>query len=284
MTPFNPAPGALSVYNFWLNLIPQFMSQFAGGAQRDQGSRNPAPWASGLIFPADEIAKAAQMTQQSLSAIVQSFAPMLAGGVTPNLFGHWASALPAATAPSMQSIGQAWSDLGTRFGIPTSGEVNMAFERTYGALRDAFGLGPARELQQAWQELLRAGVAQQEARASYAIVVQGAFAQGYARLVQQLANKGAAGERIESVLALFKLWAMTTEEAVHETLQSERGLAATASLTRSALTYHKAVQKVAAILANMLDLATRRDLDQAFREIQTLKRELRASRRAANRK
>jgi hypothetical protein len=77
---------------------------------------------------------------------------------------------------------------------------------------------------------------------------------------------------------------MSTEEAVHETLQSERGLAATAALTRSALTYHKAVQKVAAILADMLDLATRRDLDQAFREIQTLKRELRASRRAANRK
>jgi len=36
---------------------------------------------------------------------------------------------------------------------------------------------------------------------------------------------------------------------------------------------------VAGILADMLDLATRRDLDEAFREIQALKRELRNVRR-----
>jgi len=70
-----------------------------------------------------------------------------------------------------------------------------------------------------------------------------------------------------------------TEDAVHETLQSERGLAATAALTRASLSHRKAVQIVAGILADMLDLATRRDLDEAFREIQALKRELRNVRR-----
>ena len=88
-----------------------------------------------------------------------------------------------------------------------------------------------------------------------------------------------AGERIDSVLALLKLWAVCTEDAVHETLQSERGLAATVALTRASLSHRKAVQQVAGILADMLDLATRRDLDEAFREIQALKRELRNARR-----
>ena len=81
------------------------------------------------------------------------------------------------------------------------------------------------------------------------------------------------------MLALLKLWAGCTEDAVHETLQSEPGLAATVALTRASLSYHKAVREVANSLADMLDLATRRDLDEAFREIQALKRELRNVRR-----
>jgi hypothetical protein len=70
-----------------------------------------------------------------------------------------------------------------------------------------------------------------------------------------------------------------TEEAVHETLQSEGGLAATAALTRASLSYHKAAKQMAGNLADMFGLATRRDLDDAFREIQALKRELRGVRR-----
>ena len=71
---------------------------------------------------------------------------------------------------------------------------------------------------------------------------------------------------------------MKTEEVVHETLQSEAGLAATTALTRSALAYRRKTQQVAAIVGEALDMATRRELDEAYREIQALKRELRASR------
>ncbi len=163
--------------------------------------------------------------------------------------------------------------------MPTNAELNTAFDRTYGALTAALGLGPMRQLHAAWQDLFKAAAAQQEARASYALVVNSAFTGGYERLVKRLADMVTAGERIDSVLALLKLWAVCTEDAVHETLQSERGLAATAALTRASLSHRKAVQKVADILADMLDLATRRDLDEAFREIQALKRELRNVRR-----
>jgi hypothetical protein len=88
------------------------------------------------------------------------------------------------------------------------------------------------------------------------------------------------GERVDSVLALLRLWASATEQAVHQVLQSERGLDATAALTRAGLGYRKQLQEVAATLADVLDMATRRDLDEAYREIQDLKRELRSVRAA----
>ena len=192
---------------------------------------------------------------------------------------------PDLTSPSgatlvlpLQAMGQAWLDWMGRFAGATPAQFTTAFERTYGALSDALGLGPARQLHLAWQEMLAAGVAQQEARTNYAMLVQRAFARGVQRLAARLAEKADAGERVDSVVALLRLWAISTEEVVHETLQSEAGLAATAALTRSAIAYRKRMQQVIALLADQFGVATRRDLDEAYREIQALKRELRGSR------
>ena len=279
MNSFDPAQGAQSVYNFWLSLIPQFMGQFGASPGAKPQTPPTMPWLNTMLFPADQIAKTAHMTQQSLQTMAQAMAPMMEAAWMPNMLTQWAAVLPTSAAPTMQSIGQAWSDFGSRMGLPTNAELNTGFDRTYGALSDALGLGPMRQLHAAWQDLLKAAAAQQEARASYALVVNSAFTGGYERLVKLLADKATAGERIDSVLALLRLWAGCTEDAVHETLQSEPGLAATAALTRASLSYHKAVRKVTNNVADMLDLATRRDLDEAFREIQALKRELRNLRR-----
>jgi len=80
---------------------------------------------------------------------------------------------------------------------------------------------------------------------------------------------------------LMRMWAVATEEAVHESLQSERGLEATAAVTRAGLNYRRQMQGFASIIADTLDMATRRDLDDAYREIQSLKRELRSMRAPA---
>jgi hypothetical protein len=334
MSTFDPTQGVQSVYNFWLGLIPQFMGQF-GGAPLPGGpaATNAPPASNGLLFPADQIAKAAAMTQQSLQSLAQWFAPMLqAPGTTggtpqwptamspaawmqaaqlaqPGTLGAVGAAMPDLSAaqafmapwtalmknasgipsPStntsgsalpLQAMSQAWLGAGSKLAGTTPADLTTAFDRTYGALTDALGLGPLRQLQAAWQEVAAASLAQQEARANYALIVQRAFAQGLEGLMKRLADKAASGERIDSILALLRLWAVSTEEAVHQTLQSDAGLAATAGLARSALAYRKKMQQVAAILADMLDIATRRDLDEAYRAIQELKREVRTLRAA----
>jgi polyhydroxyalkanoate synthesis regulator phasin len=71
---------------------------------------------------------------------------------------------------------------------------------------------------------------------------------------------------------------VNTEQTVHEVLQSEQGLVATAALTRAGLAHRRKLQHVASIVADALDMATRRELDEVYREIHELKRELRALR------
>jgi hypothetical protein len=315
--------GVQSVYDYWLGMLPQFWAQL--------GASLPAADASGgdgaaLPFPADQVAKAATLTQSALQSIAASYAPMLQAAGAPGLLAQWAAAMPlltgmssnpaprpsaatamplapwltammpagtatteAGSAPAaantaallpFQQMQSAWLDLGNRLVGGNAETYATAFERTFGALSDALGLGPMRKLQAATAQLMAAAAAQNESRTAYAVLVQSAFASGMDELLRRLADMAGRGERIDSVLALLRMWASATEQAVHQVLQSERGLDATAALTRAGLGYRKQLQAVAAIIADALDMATRDDLDEAYREIQQLKRELRALRAA----
>jgi hypothetical protein len=310
--------GVESVYDFWLGLLPQFLSQFGIPA----GASVPQAIAAAptLPFPADQIAKAATMTRGALQAMAQAYAPMLQAAGASGLLGQWSAALPyiasmqqafagattpgvdpgamaagmtlpfarqpggarsgddapAAAALPLAQMQQAWLEAGSRL-LGGSAETHAAaFDRTFGALSDALGFGPLRKLQAAGQALISAAVEQNDARTRYAMLVQGAFAAGFDALLARLAATARAGERIDSVLGLLRLWAACTEDAVHEVLQSEQGLAATAAIARAGFAYRRKLQDVAAIVADALDMSTRRDLDEAYREIQALKREVRA--------
>lgn len=298
--------GSRATYDFWLGLIPQFLGQF-GGFVPPGAAATDIP--EGLPFPVDQVAKAAAMTQQSLEGITRALAPALKAGV-PEMLAQWAQNSPfafakagaddAATPQAMlapwlaflpnaagagsalpqaplQTMTKAWTDMASSMTGTSPAQVDTAFDRAYGALSDGVGMGPARKLHGAWRDVMSATIAQQDARGQYAVLVQGAFVQGFQRLLTALAAKADAGERVDSVLALIRMWAASTEHAVHETLQSERGLSATAALIRADLAYRKKTQQMATVLAEQFDMASRRDLDEAFREIQALKRELRAN-------
>ena len=273
-----------AVYDFWLGLLPQFFAQwgapYAGVAAAATSATSP----TSLPFPADQVAKAAAMTQQALQALAQAYVPMLQAAGTPGLLGHWTSAMPSA-ASLQDALGRVTDSAAATARMATATlsapGAAVAYERTFGAVSDALGLGPLRKLQSAAQELIAAGIEQNDARVRYALLVQGAFSGGFDALLARLAAMAKAGERVDSVLALLRLWAVATEQAVHEVLQSEQGLAATAAIARASLAYRRKLQHVASLVADTLDMATRRDLDEAFREIQALKRELRALRAAA---
>jgi class III poly(R)-hydroxyalkanoic acid synthase PhaE subunit len=280
--------GVTSVYDFWLGLLPLFFARLGAAQSGSEAAATPAAPAPPLPFPVDQVAKAAAMTQQALHGLAETYGPMLQAAGPQGLLGQWTTALPylasmqqmpglnvaALPLQQMQQMQQAWFDAGTQ--LLAAQDHATTFERTFGALSDALGFGPVRKLHAAAQELMQAGVEQNQARARYALLVQGAFAAGLDAMLERLAGMAKSGERVDSIFALMRLWAVSTEEAVHEVLQSAEGLEATAAIARASLAYRRRLQHVATILADALDMATRRDLDEAFREIQALKRELRA--------
>lgn len=310
--------GSRATYDHWLGLISQLLGQFgspssSGAAPADSGH---LPFPVDQVAKAASITQ--QLLQTMLQVLVPALQtgmpnllaqwgkqftafPFTQPGDTADanarsMFAQWLAFMPnlAAVMPAMssttpsidtvmpqaplQAINKAWVDMASRLTGTSPAQIDTAFDRTHGAFSDGVGLGPTRKLNAAWRDVMSASVAQQDARTHYASVLQSAYPQGFQRLLSSLATKGDAGERIDSVLALIKMWAINLEQAVHEALQSERGLAATGALIRADLRYRKKMQQVAAVFAEQFDITSRRELDDAFREIQALKRELRATR------
>jgi len=280
------APPAYDWLAQWSSAMPQMAGKLPDGASATSAMQAMlAPWTSLLIPHAT--------TREPSDGATAATAPST--GTMTAMFNPWASALPfmpaaqAGDAPSamaaamqpMQAAQQAWLEFMSRVSSASPQTYMTGFDRAFGGLFDALGFGPMRKLQAGLQELAGASLAQNQARGAYAMLVQGAFASGLERLTLQLAKMADAGERVDSVLALLKMWAVNTEQAVHEVLQSEGGLAATAAMARAGLAHRRKMQHVAGIVADSLDMATRRELDEVYRELHDLKRELRALRTAS---
>ena len=161
-----------------------------------------------------------------------------------------------------------------------TGQLQHGIERTFGGLGDAFGLGPLRELEQAWREMLIASAAKQRAQVEYLALVAQAWNKGTLGLLQELQAMGARGERVESLLAFIRLWAKSVDAPLHETMQEARGLEVTAKVIRAASQHREQLQKTIGLASEALHVPTRKDMDDAFREIQELKRELRRLKKA----
>jgi hypothetical protein len=252
--PMLQAAGAPGLLAQWVAMMPGFAT-----AQPQAAATGPSAAAMAIPW------------------MTMPFTPAMMAAAT----GNAMPASPAAAWLPMQQMQKAWTDLGSQMVGGASQAYTTALDRTFGALSDALGLGPVRKLQTSGQQIMAAAIAQNEARAAYGVLVQSALTVGLQRLLKRLADMAQKNERVDSVLALMRMWAVATEEAVHESLQSERGLEATAAVTRAGLNYRRQMQGFASIIADTLDMATRRDLDDAYREIQSLKRELRSMRAPA---
>jgi class III poly(R)-hydroxyalkanoic acid synthase PhaE subunit len=197
----------------------------------------------------------------TMMAAPQSFAGMQPfAGMAP-LMQSWSSSLAALT--------------NTHAPWRTSNPLRIGMERTFGGLADAFGLGATRQFDLAWRELLAAGMSKQHAQAEYLVVVGEAWNEGTQRLMKRLREMSERGERVDSFLAFIRLWARSVDGAMHEAMQSERGLQATAKVLRAATEFRQHIQSVVKLVSEALFVPTRSDMDEAYREIQELKRRLR---------
>lgn len=206
------------------------------------------------------------------------------GGLAPLIEGL--RALAALGQDNLQHVARAWNG-GDRaawqelLGAPAlaSSPIAMGAERTFGAFADALGMRPMRELQDALQRLAGAESQRRAALAAYLGVVAQAFGEGSQQLLARLEEMGARGEQVSSMVAFMRLWAKQVDGAMQTALQSEAGLAASVQAMRAASQRRGELQRLVALACTSLNIPTRAEVDDAFSEIQQLKRELRRLRK-----
>jgi len=280
------------LYAWWLNTIATLLGGSDPKAFAPAGETEPLP------FPVGQVGQALQLTQQLLGPIYHGYLQTLLAHPDPGaafvafqerLQGELKKASDAlgSFTPSLASSPALLSTAGWNlmkapmdmFGR-TLEPLSLNLERAYGGLADAFGLAPSREPQSASREMASAAMAKQQAQAEYFSLVVGALAKGSEGVLAQLKSMGERGETVDTLLALVRLWSQSIDSAMHVAMQSPKALEASAKLVRAGARSRLQRQRIVAIASESLNIPTRAEVDDAYREIQELKRELRRLRKA----
>jgi hypothetical protein len=290
-----------SLYAAWYEALPAFFRGMMPPGSVPPPARQPSEPSPDLSYPTHQVGKALEIMSAGLAQLYQAYVPLLAqGGLNADVFKAIVAAAneahkqmqdvaarasvsqpDIAAAPALGFWNPWWSAwTPARADRAAPNVLQLGMERAFGGLGDAFGLRPARELEAAWREIAAAAAAKQRSQAEYLALWAEAWGEGTRRMLRDLAAMAGRGERVESMLALIRLWATSVDAAVHEAMQSERGLALTAELTRAATGYRRHLQKAVALASESMHLPTQADVDEAYREIQELKRELRRLKKA----
>ena len=281
------------LYGRWFDAVPNFLSGLAAPAARDDAA---APNDTAPPSPIGQMEQALDLAQRLMKPLYEALFQALALNPSGQPFGGFEQLLQGRLGDlndRLTSMNQALSGQPGLAGALGAGWASAPFavlaeamkplslnlERTYGGLADAFGLASSRELQQALRDMAAASVAQRRAQAEYLGLAAGALAKGNTALMAQLAQMAQRGESVDSVKALVRLWARAADEALHTAMRSPGALDASARLVRTATRSRAQQQRVVAIASQALNVPTRAEVDEAYREIQELKRELRRLRK-----
>ena len=285
------------LYAWWLDMLPAFFAGFASKTAGGDGGAG-APAANGTAHPypvgpmLEAMASTRQWVQPIFSALFQgmtlnqpgtafnAFEQLVQGGMGSMTDRLTAMSEASSHQPDVAGLGAGWLTAPVAAFAQTLKPLPLNLERAYGGLADAFGLAGSRELQQALREMAVAALAHRQAQTEYLGLVAGALGKGSDALMKQLAEMGGRGESVDSVLSLLRLWARTSDGAMHAAMQSPAALEASARLLRTATRSREQQHRVVAIASESLNVPTRAEVDEAYREIQELKRELRRLRQA----
>lgn len=297
---------AASLYRQWWSMLPSFFTTMqpaaAAAAVPPATAQDAAAAPDWLAF----MRQAPNLANDTFTRLFDAWAPLLGQSGTlvdglrrladttdanlKQMQDAWSAAYPLAAGGSLSNLSSlpAWPGWATPLLFAAGGAVpndrmnplQVGADRTFGALADAIGARPLRELQEAWQVLLRVDLERRAAQAAYLGLVGKAWSTGTRRLIDRLEGMRRNGEQVTSMVALLKLWAGEADAALHAQMQAPEGLAATAQLVRASTGRRAETQRLVGLLSQALNVPTREEVDEGYREIQELKREIRRLKKA----
>ncbi len=151
-----------------------------------------------------------------------------------------------------------------------------AYQETFGRLVNMPGFGFTRELQQklltgfgAWTELRRASL-------DFQLALATAWETIYEKVLNEMMVRSEQGNPITSLADLTRLWTTAADQGLEQVFRSEQYLEAQRNFVNAAMKYRLHEREVYETFAQMSNIPTRTEVDEAHRNIYELRRELRA--------
>jgi class III poly(R)-hydroxyalkanoic acid synthase PhaE subunit len=233
-------------------------------------------WRPDLKSFADQWAKeSTAMLQRSLG--MGSHLGDLAGTMSkdlPNAMGPWLSFL--AQAASAGNVGE--SMLGGTAGLSRL----LAMEgdaSAFGSIGQIPHFGLSREKNAQMMRLVDASVDLRKSSLQFHTAFAEALAKAVEATVEALGKLSAKGEKITSVRDLMRLWYRTADASLLVTFNSKEFLDKQNEFTQAQQQYKLAQRVVVEDIFRGLDMPTRTEVDEAYKVIHDLKKEVRALRK-----
>jgi class III poly(R)-hydroxyalkanoic acid synthase PhaE subunit len=204
-----------------------------------------------------------------------------AGGAMAESMEKWreqaAQLWQQAASPSTMAL-QPWSAAAAQFPWPFSGGIpNFGIADKVGDFVNHPALiGNQQALERLAQQAFQSWLELQRANAEHQLTVARGWQAAFARFTAEFQDRGEGdAEEVRTLDQFLRLWARIGERALQEHARSDGFLESQTRLLRAAMTYRSNQRRVVEAFARMHDLPTQSDLDEAFKMIHELRREVR---------
>jgi class III poly(R)-hydroxyalkanoic acid synthase PhaE subunit len=117
------------------------------------------------------------------------------------------------------------------------------------------------------------------AQSEFHAAISAAMAKAVERTIEHLAKLAEKGEKITSARDLMRTWFGLADKTLNEVFTSEEFLAVQNKMTEALMTHKVKLREALEIVYDAMEIPTRGALDEAYRDIQDLKRQVRVLRR-----
>ena len=194
------------------------------------------------------------------------------------LFERWSP----MTGPWMAMVGQAMAagHPGAAF-LGGSAGLNRVMGFDEGVAPILMGLGELPRgtvVREKMGKMLKAADALTDLRASqreYHSAMENSLAKSIERTMAKLATMSEKGEKITSVRDLMRTWFTTADSTLNEVFTSPEFTAVQGKMTTALMTYKIRQRDAFEVIYAALELPTRSEVDEAYRDIHALKKEIR---------
>jgi hypothetical protein len=191
-----------------------------------------------------------------------------------------------AAAAQQYTLAEPWAELmqrwigiaGTMGGPSGAGDpLGDALERSFGVLADFPGVNA--ELPKLVREATANAVALATARETYRLIMAATWQRAFEEITREMLRRAADGKPVNSAGTLLSLSTSVADRIFVETFNSARYIDAQQHLSTALANQRRTEAQVVDLFARLGHFPTRRDHDEALREINALRREVHALKR-----